>query len=226
MKNATVSMKMNHQLLGLGLPEFLYTYNRHEDGFPVYDAIYPLTADGIRDTVGVKLPANEVELLVGMVTQAAAAATVLLVDGVETPGILIFNIDMDVPEMIEHELVHCRQLASGRLTYENGPHGELLLIWEGKTYTQQLLADINANVMAEAITYGHPQQDAFVIAQMQLPWEEEAYELTRHVHPYLSEVADRIRSGKATLGTQIVRGAIYNIKWYTNAAIAKLRKVA
>lgn len=187
-----ITMKNNSMMTSFDIPDFDYTFLRTESGYPVYSAKYPLGVSELRSRLNGRLEPTVVDLVVGVIENGSAAATELVVDGVETVAIMIMREEHDCKMMIEHELVHCRQLEEGRLQFI--AEGLALKIrWEGEDYDQHRLGKIQAEGVEKSKLAGYDDESAFAVAQMCLPWEAEAYELSRHSHPELSALADRIR---------------------------------
>lgn len=211
----TITMKNDSLMKTFGIPDFNFEYLRHESGYPVYSAKYPLSVAELRGRLEGKMDASVVDLVVGIVENGAAGATELMVDGVETIAIMIMRQEYDCGMMIEHELVHCRQMEEGRLQFI--AEGLALKVrWEGEDYDQPRLGAIHADGLEKSKFAGYTGESAFAVAQMILPWEAEAYELSRHSHPELSALADRIRGGQFSPMNEVMNvlknAAIRNIK--------------
>ena len=174
----------------LGLPEkFVKPLHFVElvNGHPLYTTDLPSKEE--IEEVGVFLlkergmDKGTVEYLCEMVSQVAMAAVTMQVDGKSIPLIMSptgHNID---PEILAHELVHCEQMSSGRLVIDQST---MVFTWEGEEFTQDRIVKIQS--WGESAIKDLYQGFRFMVGQMFLPWEREAYAVNNNVNFLLKEV--------------------------------------
>lgn len=182
-----------------GLPERFNTELRFvklERGHPIYTFERPnksLLEDFevyLREEMG--MPKEHVSAAMDKLANVAMVAAPVEIDGDMVPAVLCPN-DLELlPEIVEHELIHCDQMVSGRLS-QGIEEGQPILLWEGQGFSQNHLIAIQQWGEESAGLLGWEEDKAYCIAQMILPWEAEAYETTRHLHPEMSAVADNLR---------------------------------
>lgn len=180
----------------LGLPnKFIKPLHFVElvDGHPLYTTDLP-SKEEIRE-VGIFLLEEkgmdkpQVDYLCEMVSQVAMAATTMQVDGKSIPLILSPTGREIDPEVLAHELVHCEQMASGRLLVDPNT---LIFNWEGEEFSQERIVNIQS--WGESAVWGEStikrlcHSFSFMVGQMFLPWEREAYEVNTNVNFLLDQV--------------------------------------
>lgn len=145
------------------------------EGHPLYETDLP-TREEVEEVKTFLLEEkgmdeDRVRYICEMVTQVAMAATSLEVDGKSIPVILTPTGREIDPAVLAHELVHCEQLASGRLVIDENT---MVFTWEGEEFSQERILTIQT--WGESAIKDLYPGFRFVVGQMFLPWEREAYE--------------------------------------------------
>lgn len=158
------------------------------EGHPLYTADLP-TKEEVEEVrtflLGEKgMDEDRVRYICEMATQVAMAATSLEVDGKSIPVILTPTGREIDPAALAHELVHCEQLASGRLVIDKNT---MVFTWEGEEFSQERILTIQT--WGESAIKDLYRGFRFVVGQMFLPWEREAYE-KNNLDFLLSQVKD------------------------------------
>ena len=161
----------------LGLPEkFIAPLKFVElvEGHPFYTSDLP-TKEEIEEVKIFLLEEKgmnkaNVDYICEMVNQVAMAATTCIVDGKSIPLILSPTGREVDPMILAHELVHCEQMASGRLVVDSNT---MIFTWEGEEFSQDRIVKIQT--WGESAIKDLYHGFKFMVGQMFLPWEREAY---------------------------------------------------
>lgn len=189
-----MSIKMKHLPTLKKLPKGIFNFVKIKEvkGIEIFRANFNYSIDEIKKGLSEIYSEVEIEQSLAMLINFGGFATEFVsADNTEFVGICVkTDYYAELNELIDHEIIHVNQIKNGQLVM-----GEKHIIWKGEKFDVERSTKIST-LITKIINNNNLKFDideTFLINQMVLPWEWEAYQTTYDNHPHISDFVKKIK---------------------------------